>query len=197
MRRTVKLNLPLHHFAPLNQHFDFPILIPHIRSDSLLSLAYLTTLRIVRYGSPARLCLRHTARSGPLLTRYARSIRGPHLSRRLRRLAPPNTNFFVTHCIPRQRAFPLYPLPSKPPPLRHVPHLVRPTPGLDLHPLQLLRECTFVMSFVSLVYYALLIRSAHIPSKPLLSHNYSEQRKLRIYNGFRHLGYEIIVKNFV
>ena len=31
----------------------------------------------------------------------------------------------------------------------------------------------------------------------LLSHNFSEQRKLRIYNGFRHLGYEIIVENFV
>ena len=116
MRRTVKLNLPLHHFAPLNQHFDFPILIPHIRSDSLLSLAYLTTLRIVRYGSPARLCLRHTARSGPLLTRYARSIRGPHLSRRLRRLAPP-TQTFSSHIVSLVNAlFPLYPLPSKPPP---------------------------------------------------------------------------------
>ena len=31
----------------------------------------------------------------------------------------------------------------------------------------------------------------------LLSHNFSEQRKLRIYNGFRHLGYEIIVENFI
>ena len=31
----------------------------------------------------------------------------------------------------------------------------------------------------------------------LLSHNFSEQCKLRIYNGFSHLGYEVIVKNFV
>ena len=31
----------------------------------------------------------------------------------------------------------------------------------------------------------------------LLSHNFSEHRKLRIYNGFRHLGYEIIVENFI
>ena len=31
----------------------------------------------------------------------------------------------------------------------------------------------------------------------LLSHNFSEQRKLRIHNGFRHLWYEIIVENFV
>ena len=32
---------------------------------------------------------------------------------------------------------------------------------------------------------------------PLLSHNFLEQRKLRTHNGFRHLGHEIIVKNFV
>ena len=31
----------------------------------------------------------------------------------------------------------------------------------------------------------------------LLSHNFSEQRKLRIHNGFSHFGYEIIIKNFV
>ena len=31
----------------------------------------------------------------------------------------------------------------------------------------------------------------------LLSHNFSEQRKLRIHNGFSHLGHEIIVENFV
>ena len=31
----------------------------------------------------------------------------------------------------------------------------------------------------------------------LLSHNFSEQRKVRIYNGFSHLGHEIIVENFV
>ena len=33
--------------------------------------------------------------------------------------------------------------------------------------------------------------------KALLSHNFSEQRKLRLYNGFRHLGHEIIVENFI
>ncbi len=33
--------------------------------------------------------------------------------------------------------------------------------------------------------------------KALLSRNFSEQRKLRIHNGFRHLGNEIIVENFV
>ena len=32
---------------------------------------------------------------------------------------------------------------------------------------------------------------------PLLSHNFLEQRKLRTHNGFRHLGHEIIVENFV
>ncbi len=32
---------------------------------------------------------------------------------------------------------------------------------------------------------------------PLLSHNFSEQRKLRIHYGFSHLWYEIIVENFV
>ena len=31
----------------------------------------------------------------------------------------------------------------------------------------------------------------------LLSHNFLEQRKLRTHNGFRHLGHEIIVENFV
>ena len=31
----------------------------------------------------------------------------------------------------------------------------------------------------------------------LLSRNFSEQRKLRIHNGVRHLGYEIIVENFI
>ena len=32
---------------------------------------------------------------------------------------------------------------------------------------------------------------------PLLSNNFSEQRKLRIHNGFSHLWYEMIVENFV
>ena len=39
-----------------------------------------------------------------------------------------------------------------------------------------------------------------IPKKEinaLLSRNFSEQRKLRIHNGFRHLGHEIIVENFI
>ena len=31
----------------------------------------------------------------------------------------------------------------------------------------------------------------------LLSHNFSEQRKLRIHNRFSHLRYEVIVENFV
>jgi hypothetical protein len=31
----------------------------------------------------------------------------------------------------------------------------------------------------------------------LLSHNFLEQRKLRTHNGFRYLGHEIIVENFV
>ena len=34
-------------------------------------------------------------------------------------------------------------------------------------------------------------------SESLLSRNFSEQRKLRIHNGFSHLGHEIIVENFV
>ena len=34
-------------------------------------------------------------------------------------------------------------------------------------------------------------------SRALLSHNFSEQRKLRIHNVFSHFGYEIIVENFV
>ena len=34
-------------------------------------------------------------------------------------------------------------------------------------------------------------------SYALLSQNFSEQRKLRIRNGFSHLGHEIIVENFV
>ena len=33
--------------------------------------------------------------------------------------------------------------------------------------------------------------------KALLSRNFSEQRKLMIHNGFRHLRYEIIIENFV
>lgn len=36
-----------------------------------------------------------------------------------------------------------------------------------------------------------------IASSPLLSHNFSEQRKLRIHNRFSHLRYEVIVENFV
>ena len=33
--------------------------------------------------------------------------------------------------------------------------------------------------------------------RPLLSHNFSEQRKLTIHNGFRHLWDEIIIETFV
>ena len=37
----------------------------------------------------------------------------------------------------------------------------------------------------------------YIYHQKLLSRNFSEQRKLRIHNGFSHLGHEIIIENFI
>ena len=49
--------------------------------------------------------------------------------------------------------------------------------------------------------YAVQIPCVHFSAQKtqgaLLSRNFSEQRKLRLHNGFRHLWYEIIVENFV
>ena len=42
-----------------------------------------------------------------------------------------------------------------------------------------------------------IMKQSGFGHSPLLSRNFSEQRKLRIHNGFSHLGHEIIVENFV
>ena len=58
-----------------------------------------------------------------------------------------------------------------------------------------LTEISLIRSFKRFAEFALKTVS-RVPVNSLLSHNFSEQRKLRIYNGFSQFRDKIVVKNF-